>query len=88
MPFTRMTFEADGAGVLTHPYMLAALAYTGESSPIHRGVFVGRGLLGIPIKPPMAAFTPLAADLHPNLTTRERVRCRPNRPPARPATAS
>ena len=74
MPFTKMKFEPDKrAGVLTHPYMLATLAYTGESSPIHRGVFVGRGLLGIPIRPPMDAFTPLAPDLHPNLTTRERV---------------
>jgi len=36
-------------------------------------VFVGRGLLGLPIRPPMDAFTPLPADLHPNLTTRERV---------------
>jgi hypothetical protein len=36
-------------------------------------VFVGRGLLGVNIRPPQAAFTPLAADLHPKLTTRERV---------------
>jgi hypothetical protein len=36
-------------------------------------VFLGRGLLGINIKPPMEAFTPLAPDLHPSLTTRERV---------------
>ena len=27
------------AGVLTHPYVLAAFAYTGSTSPIHRGVF-------------------------------------------------
>jgi hypothetical protein len=74
MPFLRMTLEkGQRAGVLTHPYMLSSLAYTSESSPIHRGVFVGRGLLGVPIKPPMDAFTPLAPDLHPNLTTRERV---------------
>jgi hypothetical protein len=67
-------FESDKrSGILTHPYMLAALAYSAESSPIHRGVFIGRGLLGIGIKPPMDAFTPLAPELHPNLTTRERV---------------
>jgi hypothetical protein len=30
------------AGVLTHPYLLAALAYHKSSSPIHRGVFVTR----------------------------------------------
>jgi hypothetical protein len=73
-PFRKVTWETNRrAGILTHPYVLASLAYMAESSPIHRGVFVGRGLLGINIKPPREAFTPLAPDLHPNLTTRERV---------------
>ncbi|QJX00571.1 DUF1588 domain-containing protein [Frigoriglobus tundricola] len=73
-PFQKVKFEAARrSGVLTHPYTLSTLAYSAESSPIHRGVFVGRGLLGIAIKPPMEAFTPLAAEQHPNLTTRERV---------------
>ncbi|MCI0700126.1 MAG: DUF1592 domain-containing protein [Planctomycetia bacterium] len=73
-PYKKVKFEPDRrSGILTHPYTLAALAYSAESSPIHRGVFIGRGLLGIGIKPPMDAFTPLAPDLHPNLTTRERV---------------
>jgi hypothetical protein len=72
--FKKLKWEADRrSGILTHPYMLASLAYVAETSPIHRGVFVGRGLLGIGIKPPQEAFTPLAADLHPSLTTRERV---------------
>jgi len=72
--FTKVKFEADKrAGVVTHPYMLSVLAYHAETSPIHRGVFVARGLLGITIRPPKDAFTPLAADLHPKLTTRERV---------------
>jgi hypothetical protein len=61
------------AGVLTHPYLLSTFAYMAETSPIHRGVFVGRGLLGIALKPPPDAFTPIAPELHPNLTTRERV---------------
>jgi mono/diheme cytochrome c family protein len=61
------------AGVLTHPYMLAAFSYTAESSPIHRGVFIARGVLGLNLRPPQEAFTPLAPDLHPKLTTRERV---------------
>lgn len=73
-PFKKVKFEAERrSGILTHPYMLSSLAYPAESSPIHRGVFVGRGLLGIAIKPPMEAFTPIAAEEHPNLTTRERV---------------
>jgi Protein of unknown function (DUF1592)/Protein of unknown function (DUF1588)/PA14 domain/Cytochrome C oxidase, cbb3-type, subunit III len=61
------------AGILTHPYMLSAFAYTGTSSPIHRGVFIARGVLGLTLRPPNEAFTPLAEELHPNLTTRERV---------------
>lgn len=61
------------AGVLTHPYVLAAFAYNAESSPIHRGVLLARGLLGRTIRPPIEAFTPFSADLHPTLSTRERV---------------
>jgi cytochrome c553 len=61
------------AGVLTHPYLLSTFAYTAESSPIHRGVFIARGILGVTLRPPQDAFTPLPADLHPTLTTRERV---------------
>jgi mono/diheme cytochrome c family protein len=59
-------------GVLTHPYLLATFAYTSESAPIHRGVFLARGVLGLTLRPPQEAFTPFAADLHPTLTTRER----------------
>jgi hypothetical protein len=61
------------SGVLTHPYLLSAFAYTDTTSPIHRGVFLLRGVLGRPLSPPPAAFAPLAPDLHPDLTTRERV---------------
>lgn len=73
-PFQMVTIEPDArAGVLTHPYLMSAFAYTGSSSPIHRGVFLARSVLGRPLKPPPEAFTPLPAELHPNLTTRERV---------------
>lgn len=61
------------AGVMSHPYLLATLAYTETSSPIHRGVLLARGMLGRGLRPPPEAFTPLAPDLHPELTTRERV---------------
>lgn len=60
-------------GVLTHPLLMSSLAYHDTSSPIHRGVFVIRNLLGRTLRPPMDAFAPLSPDLHPNLTTRERV---------------
>ena len=66
------------AGVLTQPYMLSVFAYPGESSPIHRGVFMIRGILGITLRPPPNAFTPLAAESHPELTTRERIALQTN----------
>ena len=60
-------------GVLTHPLLMSGLAYHDTTSPIHRGVFLTRHLFGRVLRPPNAAFTPLDPDLHPGLTTRERV---------------
>lgn len=60
-------------GVLTHPYITSSLAYHDTTSPIHRGVFLIRFVLGRNLRPPQAAFSPLSPDLHPDLTTRERV---------------
>jgi hypothetical protein len=72
--FTKVKWDPEHrAGVLTHPYMLSTLAYPAESSPIHRGVFIVRGLLGITLRPPQQAVTPAAPELHPGLTTRQRI---------------
>ncbi len=72
--FRNVPLDADKrGGVLTHPYLLAANAYTAETSPIHRGVFLTRGVMGMFLKPPPDAVAPVPPDLHPNLTTRERV---------------
>jgi mono/diheme cytochrome c family protein len=73
-PFRRRRID-DGrrAGVLTHPYMASVLSYPATTSPIHRGVFLARGVLGNVLKPPQDAVTPLAPELHPDLSTRERV---------------
>jgi len=72
--FTKMTLEPKvRAGVLSHPYLLSTFAYAATSSPIHRGVFLTRSVLGISLRPPPVAVAPLAPDLHPSLTTRERV---------------
>ncbi len=72
--FRKVKLDAEQrAGVLTHPYLMAAFSYTGDTSPIHRGVFLARGVLGLSLRPPPEAFTPLPAELHPTLTTRERV---------------
>ncbi|HVT28714.1 MAG TPA: DUF1592 domain-containing protein, partial [Lacipirellulaceae bacterium] len=72
--FEKVDFEPQHrAGILSHPYLLASLAYTNASSPIHRGVFVTRNVLGRVLRPPPKAQTPLSPELHAGLTTRERV---------------
>jgi hypothetical protein len=65
--------EKERAGLLTHPYLMASFAYTATTSPIHRGVFISRGVLGRTLRPPPEAVAPLSPDLHAGLTTRERV---------------
>lgn len=73
-PFQDVKFEPDQrAGLISHPFILSGLAYMQTSSPIHRGVFMSRGILGRGLKPPPLAVAPTAPDLAPNLTTRERV---------------
>ena len=72
--FTKVKLDpGQRSGVLTHPYLLANFAYTVESSPIHRGVFLTRGVLGLSLRPPPEAVTPVAPDMQPSLSTRERV---------------
>jgi cytochrome c553 len=73
-PFEKVPLDPKTrAGVLTHPYLLATFAYTATSSPIHRGVFLARNVLGQSLRPPPEAFAPLSPELQPELTTRERV---------------
>lgn len=72
--FRKIDFDpAHRAGVLSHPYLLASLAYTNSSSPIHRGVFISRSVLGRVLRPPATAVAPLPAELHADLSTRQRV---------------
>ncbi len=73
-PFQKVYLEPrERAGILSHPYLMASFAYTAASSPIHRGVFISRSVLGRVLRPPPEAVAPLAPDLHPDLTTRQRV---------------
>lgn len=61
------------AGVVTHPLVLAALAYHNDTSPIHRGVFVTRNLLGRMLNPPPIATVFEEAAFDPHLTMRQKV---------------
>lgn len=64
---------AQRAGVLTHPYLLASLSYFKTTSPIHRGVFLTRQVLGRALKPPPQAILFEEAHFDPSLTMREKV---------------
>lgn len=73
-PFEPVPLDSlERAGVLTQPYVMASFAYVDTTSPIHRGVLIARNMLGRMLRPPPEAFTPLPAEKHPKLTTRQRV---------------
>lgn len=61
------------AGVLTHPYLLSALAYHNNTSPIHRGVFVARNVLGRALRAPPVATAFENDEFPPDLTMRQKV---------------
>ncbi len=72
--FARVPAPAgERAGVLTHPYLLAAHSYKAASSPIHRGVFLTRSVVGRTLKSPPMAVAFNDAEFAPNLTMREKV---------------
>lgn len=72
--FQKVSLDQDKrAGVITHPYLMANFAYHNLSSPIHRGVFVTRRLLGRSLKPPPQATEFKDGDFKPGMTTREKV---------------
>jgi len=77
--FQKIAFEPEArSGILSHPFLMSGFAYHNVSSPIHRGVFLSRSILGRSLKPPAAAITPVPPKLHPDLTTRQRVALQTN----------
>ena len=73
-PFVKTGFETDRrCGILTHPYLMTGLAHYKNTSPIHRGVFIAKSLLGRALKAPPIDVEPLGEDFDPSMTTRERV---------------
>ncbi|MFN3168814.1 MAG: DUF1592 domain-containing protein [Phycisphaeraceae bacterium] len=72
--FVRVRLPADRrSGVITHPYLLTAFAYHNSTSPIHRGVFLTRNIIGRPLNPPPNAIAFSDAEFDPDLTMREKV---------------
>ena len=72
--FAPVKFDAaQRAGVITHPFLLSMFAYHKSSSPIHRGVFLTRNVLGRLLKPPPQAIEFKDDRFDPTLTMREKV---------------
>lgn len=72
--FAKVPFNPDRrSGVLTHPYLLAAFSYPKSTSPIHRGVFLTRNIVGRALNPPPKAVSFNDAEFEPGLTMREKV---------------
>lgn len=61
------------AGLITHPFVLSYLAYHNNTSPIHRGVFLTRHIIGMPLKSPPMANEFKDSKFDPSLTMREKV---------------
>ena len=66
-------FDHERAGLLTHPYLLALYSYHNATSPIHRGVFITRHVLGRSLKPPPEAVVFKDEAFAPDMTMREKV---------------
>lgn len=64
---------AQRSGIITHPYLLTALSYARTTSPVHRGVFLSRNVVGLSLKNPSVAVAFEDAKFDPSLTMREKV---------------
>lgn len=72
--FQRVSFDSkQRAGIITHPYLLALHSYSRASSPIHRGVFLSRNVVGLSLKNPSVAVSFDNQKFDPTLTMREKV---------------
>jgi len=72
--FQRVGFDpAQRVGVITHPYLLASHSYSRTTSPIHRGVFLSRSIVGLTLKNPSIATSFDNQKFDPTLTMREKV---------------
>jgi hypothetical protein len=72
--FERVSFDPkQRAGIVTHPYLLSAFATARATSPIHRGVFLTRNVVGMTLKNPPIAVAFEESHFKPGLTMREKV---------------
>jgi hypothetical protein len=71
--FRSVSFSKQRAGILTHPFLLSAFAYHDTTSPIHRGVFLTRNVIGRGLKPPPIAVAFKNEEFPDDLSMREKI---------------
>ena len=71
--FRPVSFSDQRAGILTHPFLLSAFAYHDTTSPIHRGVFLTRNVIGRGLKPPPKAVAFKNEEFPDDLSMREKI---------------
>jgi Protein of unknown function (DUF1592)/Protein of unknown function (DUF1588)/PA14 domain/Cytochrome C oxidase, cbb3-type, subunit III len=72
--FGRVFFDpSQRAGIFTHPFLLSVFSYHKSTSPIHRGVFLTRNVMGRHLKPPPMAVEFKDERFDPSLTMREKI---------------
>ena len=71
--FRPVAFSDQRSGILTHPFLLSAFAYHDTTSPIHRGVFVTRNVMGRGLKPPPEAVAFKNDEFPEDLSMREKI---------------
>lgn len=71
--FSKVEFDAkQRAGVFTHPFLMSAFSYPRQTSPIRRGVFITRNVMGRFLKPPPKALAFPDDKFPADLTMREK----------------
>ena len=72
--FQKVGFDPkQRSGLITHPFLLTSFAYHNNTSPIHRGVFLTRNIVGMSLNSPEMANEFVEGNFNPNLTMREKV---------------
>lgn len=62
----------ERTGLITQPGLMALLAHSDQSAPVLRGTFVRERLMCLLVDPPPPEVNPIAPDVDPNATTRQR----------------
>jgi hypothetical protein len=72
--FQRVSFDPNRrSGIVTHPFLLTSFAYHNNTSPIHRGVFLTRNIVGLTLGSPPEANLFEESNFDPKATMREKV---------------